>query len=206
MSTAVPRLPHATSSNPGCWPMMRRIFLSCAAVAVLLRLPATRSRRNVSPNSRPATAPKATGKGSPRPSEARRRALPGRARRTCALPDDRGDAEGQVAFLRQSLYRSKRKGRYEADCTYRAWLKKPNYFRVEAESARCKKKPRRREKGRNPDRRRQHALDLLAQGRFQYGFEDPKAYEKTRLTSYMTKPAPPGGHSIGHETVTLGPG
>ena len=44
------------------------------------------------------------------------------------------------------------------------------------------------------------------QGRFQYGPEDPKAYEKTRLTSYMKKPAPPGGHSIGHETGWLGAG
>ena len=37
--------------------------------------------------------------------EARRHALPGRARRARALqPDDRGDAEGQVAFLRQPLH------------------------------------------------------------------------------------------------------
>ena len=42
-------------------------------------------------------------------------------------------------------------------------------------------------------------------GRFNYG-DDPKTYEKTRLTSYMTKPAPPGGHSIGHETGFLGAG
>ena len=31
------------------------------------------------------------------------------------------------------------------------------------------------------------------------------AYEKTRMTSYMTKPAPPGGHSIGHEMCYIGP-
>ena len=98
---------------------------------------------------------------------------------------------------------------FKSDCTYRAWLKKPNYFRLEAELPAVKKM----------------LLKVLGagggggiligdgstlwiywpDGRFNYG-DDPKTYEKTRLTSYMTKPAPPGGHSIGHETGFLGAG
>jgi len=49
---------------------------------------------------------------------------------------------------------------------------------------------------------------LKERPQFSYGFEydEPKADRDSRKTSYMTKPAPPGGHSIGHETGVLGAG
>ena len=99
---------------------------------------------------------------------------------------------------------------FKMDCTYRAWLKKPNYFRVEAEvPAENKKKLLKA-----PEAGGGHGILIgdgktlwiyWPEGRFNYG-DDPETYKKTRLTSYMTKPAPPGGHSIGHETGFLGAG
>lgn len=108
-----------------------------------------------------------------------------------------------------SHYTFEAKGKTIGDCTYRAWLKKPNYFRVEAEI---------------PAEQRKSLFSLSGggrgiligdgsmlwiywpDGRSQYGAEDAAVYKKTRMTSYMKKAAPPGGHSIGHETCYLGAG
>ena len=98
---------------------------------------------------------------------------------------------------------------YKGDCTYRAWLKKPNYFRVEAEAtAKMKVKAEPTAKTKSADERKGGILIgdgntlwlYWPQGRFKYGpqDDDPAVYEKTRFTSYMKKPAPPGSHSIGH--------
>jgi outer membrane lipoprotein-sorting protein len=78
---------------------------------------------------------------------------------------------------------------------YRVWLKKPNYFRVEGEV----------DKG---------GGILIGDGKNLWVYwpkgrpaaptEDKDVYEKTRLNSFMTKPAPLGGHSIAHETGPIG--
>jgi hypothetical protein len=99
---------------------------------------------------------------------------------------------------------------FAMECTYRAWLKKPNYFRVEAEApAERKKEIKAAGTGGGSgvligDGKR--LWIYWPEGRSKYGFEDRKAYEKTRMTSYITQPAPPGGHSIGHETGRLSAG
>ena len=122
-----------------------------------------------------------------------------------------GDAEGydlyrqMIAAMRQaeslayvSRYEIKGKKDFAHSCTYRAWLKKPNYFRVEGES------PVRGKGG-----------ILIGDGNRLWIYwpegrpfvdEDSEADKKTRLTSYMTKPAPLAAHSIGHEVVYLGIG
>ena len=92
-----------------------------------------------------------------------------------------------------SHYTWEAKGRVIGDCTYRVWLKKPNYFRVEAESAVQKEDGvitwlknyfreettiRSGEKGRHPHRRRQHALDLLAGRTSPMGMRNPRRIRK----------------------------
>jgi outer membrane lipoprotein-sorting protein len=93
------------------------------------------------------------------------------------------------------------------DCTYRAWLKKPNYFRVEAEAT-----------GQSNTAGKKKGGILIGDGntlwihwlgerpQFVRKEVETEADKKTRLASYMKKPAPPGGHSIGHETGLLGAG
>ncbi len=108
-----------------------------------------------------------------------------------------------------SHYEIEGKKGFKHDCTYRAWLKKPNYFRVEAEGPPAAVKSLQKAGGGGSgiligDG---HTLWIYwPLGRFRYGSEDAATYEKTRLTSYMKKPALPGGHSIGHETGRLGAG
>ena len=83
---------------------------------------------------------------------------------------------------------------YKHDCTYRAWLKKPNYFRVEAEANTARKKWLGMGGG---------GSGILVgdgntlwiywpNGRFKYGLEDAKNYEKTRLTSLYEEAGPAG--------------
>jgi outer membrane lipoprotein-sorting protein len=87
------------------------------------------------------------------------------------------------------------KGKFNLDCTYRAWLKKPNYFRVETESAKHRKSGVLVGDG--------NMLWIYwPEGRPQYG--DKEADLKSRLTCYMKQPAPLACHSIGHEVCYLG--
>jgi outer membrane lipoprotein-sorting protein len=111
-----------------------------------------------------------------------------------------------------SHYEMEGKG-FKQGCTYRAWLKKPNYFRVEAEASldvvQSLLKAFLKDTGGGKGVLIGDGNTLWIywpNGRFMYGPEDQAAYEKTRLTSYMKKPAPPGRHSIGHETGFLGAG
>lgn len=97
-----------------------------------------------------------------------------------------------------SHYTWQSKGMTLGDCTYRAWLKKPNYFRVETESAKLGKGGILVGDGR--------ALWIYwPQGRPQWQ-DESKDDKQARLKSYMTKRTPPGCHSIGHEVVFLGAG
>jgi outer membrane lipoprotein-sorting protein len=108
-----------------------------------------------------------------------------------------------------SHYLFEAKGQVFSDCTYRVWLKKPNYFRVEAEiAADMKKKLGTHSAGGHGILIGDGLLLYIywPEGRFRYGNEEAAAYEKTRMTSFMRKAAPPGGHSIGHETCYLGAG
>lgn len=103
-----------------------------------------------------------------------------------------------------SHYTWEAKGQVFGDCTYRTWLKKPNFFRVETERTPKKEGPR--EQGGILVGDGKTLWIYWPEGRPRYGEEDSKTYEKTRLTSYMRKPTPPGCHSIGHEVVFLGAG
>ncbi len=78
-------------------------------------------------------------------------------------------------------------------CTYRVWMKKPNYFRVETVNGKGKK-----------------AGTLVGTGDCAYtywpgdrpyiGGEDKAEYEKTKSNVYMKHETPLGYHSIGHLT------
>jgi outer membrane lipoprotein-sorting protein len=98
-----------------------------------------------------------------------------------------------------SHYQWEAKGKVLGDCTYRVWLKKPNYFRVETESAS-------RGKGGILIGDGNTLWIYWPQGRPEFSTEASKDDKETRLKSYMTKPAPLAGHSIGHEVVFLGAG
>jgi outer membrane lipoprotein-sorting protein len=98
---------------------------------------------------------------------------------------------------------------FKQEGVYRAWLKKPNCFRVEADFGTVRFKGKEHKTGSG-------IRGILIgdgttlwiywpQGRSMYGSEDAATYAKTRMTSYMTSPAPPGGHSIGHEMCYIGP-
>jgi outer membrane lipoprotein-sorting protein len=89
---------------------------------------------------------------------------------------------------------------------YRVWLKKPNYFRVEG-----KEEESEGESGGIciGDGENLWIYWLKGRPRFQGStgpIEETEVYEKTRFTSYMTKPAPPGGHSISHAARPAVPG
>lgn len=103
------------------------------------------------------------------------------------------------------------KDRAQLDGIYRAWLKKPNYFRVEAESSLVEKKSAPKKSSGILIGDGNTLWIHWPEGRPRYDdgsgpFEETEAYEKTRLNSYMKKPAPPGGHSIAHETPYIGVG
>jgi outer membrane lipoprotein-sorting protein len=99
----------------------------------------------------------------------------------------------------ESEYRWSGKDGELGHCRYVAELAKPNWFRLTATSV---------EGGRGGT--------LVGDGRTLWTFwhgarpffstEDPKTYRDARDHQYMKKPAPPGRHSIGHETTMLGAG
>ncbi len=99
----------------------------------------------------------------------------------------------------KSEYRWEARGDELGHCTYTVWLKKPNYFRVEAVNV----------DGRGGGTIVGDGKDLWVFWRDDrpcFSIEEREAYEKTRSNVYMKKPAPPGGHSIGHETGLTGAG
>jgi outer membrane lipoprotein-sorting protein len=102
----------------------------------------------------------------------------------------------------ESDYRIEARGGEVAHATYRAWLKKPNQFRVEA--SRFGKDEVAGVLVGDGD----HLWIHWPAGKPRYGWEYSgewaEQYEKHRLTSYMKKRAPLGGHSIAHETGKLG--
>lgn len=137
------------------------------------------------------------------------RAGAGQDRDTPPKPTE-GDAAGLALY--QKMIEAIRKAdsltytsRYEMKAdklaiasTYRVWLKKPNFFRVETESAALGPCGILIGDG--------HQLWIhWPQGRPFVDADSPED-KKTQRTSYLTKPAPPGGHSIGHETGLLGSG
>jgi hypothetical protein len=99
----------------------------------------------------------------------------------------------------QSEYRWEAQGREIGHCTYTVWLKKPNQFRLEGVSARDQRSATIVGDG-------QTLWLFWAGDRPFFSIEDSNSYNKTRSNVYMKKPAPPGGHSIGHETSLLGVG
>jgi outer membrane lipoprotein-sorting protein len=99
-----------------------------------------------------------------------------------------------------SRYERVVEGRVLTACTYRVWLKKPNFFRMETRSSAG-------EQGGTliGDGTRLWIHWPKERPQWEYVVES-EADRKTRFTSYMTRPAPRGQHSIGHEAPFLGAG
>jgi outer membrane lipoprotein-sorting protein len=101
-------------------------------------------------------------------------------------------------------YRWEARGDDLGQSKYIAWLKKPNFFRVES-FLKSDKKPKGVLVGDG-----ETLWIYWPQGKPQYEWEreGPRGeeYQKYKDTSYMTDPAPPGMHSIGHEVGKLGSG
>ncbi len=97
-----------------------------------------------------------------------------------------------------SRYEHQVGGRAPTSGTYRMWLKKPNFFRMETQSA----------TGEQEGILIGDGISLWIhwpKGRPQWQYvAESEADRKTRFTSYMTKPAPRGQHSIVHEAPFLG--
>jgi outer membrane lipoprotein-sorting protein len=104
----------------------------------------------------------------------------------------------------KSEYRCEAQGRVIGHATYRAWLKKPNHFRLEA--SRFGQDSAAGVIVGDGD----HLWIYWPNGKPRYGWEYSgefaQQYEKHRLTSYLKKRTPLGKHSIGHEVVHLGTG
>lgn len=84
-------------------------------------------------------------------------------------------------------------------CRYVAELRKPNRFRLTATAIGSDRGGTLIGDG--------ETMWLFWQGpRPFFSSEDPGTYDRSRDQQYMRKPAPPGGHSIGHETSLLGAG
>ena len=100
----------------------------------------------------------------------------------------------------ESRYHWESKGQTLGECAYTIWLKKPNYFRMEASSV---------SSGKGGilvgDDKTLYLYWPTGRPRF-YPADDDETYRQTSSSVYMTKPAPPGGHSIGHEAGLLGAG
>ena len=98
----------------------------------------------------------------------------------------------------ESEYRWEVRGKKSGPWTYKIWMKKPNFARLEAT--------------------RDGELNGILvgdgnyfwiywpNGRPRYGFEDPTDYARTQFTSYMKWPSPRGKHSIAHLASKLGKG
>jgi len=96
----------------------------------------------------------------------------------------------------KSYYSLESDGQETLNCTYKIWMKKPNYFYVETATGQGIKAGTMVGDGDN--------LWIHWPGKRTYfGFEDKDSYEKTCLNVYMSQAAPVGEHSIGHEFVKL---
>jgi outer membrane lipoprotein-sorting protein len=104
----------------------------------------------------------------------------------------------------ESDYRWDAQGKELGHATYRIWLKKPNQFRLEA--SRFGEEAVSGVLIGNGD----HSWIYWPSGKPRYGWEKSGEYavlyDEYRLTSYMKKRAPLGGHSIAHETSGMGAG
>jgi peroxiredoxin/outer membrane lipoprotein-sorting protein len=96
-------------------------------------------------------------------------------------------------------YKRETRGMVVADCTYRVWLRKPTYFRVETESLS-------QGKGGILVGDGSTVWIYWPEGRPQFQQEEPKDYQATQLKSYMKKPYQAGGHAIAYEVVFAGAG
>jgi outer membrane lipoprotein-sorting protein len=105
-----------------------------------------------------------------------------------------------TSLVYQSDYTMKGLGGYASHATYTVWLKKPNYFRLEAASC--------------ADRSKSgiivgdgNSLWLYwPNGRPHFFPYDADSTQSKFPDVYMQEPAPPGMHSIGHKTMLLGVG
>lgn len=79
-------------------------------------------------------------------------------------------------------------------CTYGVWMKKPNYFRVEAILGNDYSRGVVVGDG-------QHAWSYWPRGRPWFSGEDHDAYQETRFNVYMKEPAPPGKYAIRYAAV-----
>ena len=97
-----------------------------------------------------------------------------------------------------SRYECEAEGRVLTACTYRVWLKKPNFFRMETRSTTGELEGILIGDG-------TRLWIHWPKGRPQWKYVvESEADRKTRLTSYMTKPAPRGQHSIAHGALPGG--
>ena len=96
----------------------------------------------------------------------------------------------------ESDYRWVHMGQEIGRAVYRIWMKKPNYVRIEAHS---------------PDGTEKGVLigdgeyfwTYWPKGRPHFAGTESEAHERTRLNSFMKKPAPHGRHSIAHDIEAL---
>jgi len=91
----------------------------------------------------------------------------------------------------ESNYRTEADGEEYGRCTYTIWMKKPNFFYVEAINEDNKSKGILIGDGR-------YAWNYWPNGRPLFRGEDYNVYEKGRFNVYMKEPAPPGKYSIGY--------
>ncbi len=103
-----------------------------------------------------------------------------------------------------SDYKWEAEGKTLGHATYKIWLKKPNYARVEAVV------PGETEPGGILVGDGENFWIYWPKDKPRYGWEYSgkygEEYEKHRRTFYMKEPAPPGRHSISHQTGKLGAG
>lgn len=97
-------------------------------------------------------------------------------------------------------YQREAAGRFKSNCAYRVWLKKPNFFRMESETIAG-------EPGGVMIGDGEQMWVYWPRGRPRWSLlKETAESEKTRFSSYWTKPAPPRKHSIWHEARLLGSG
>jgi len=111
---------------------------------------------------------------------------------------------GAKSLYYEADYRWEARGQDLGQSKYIAWLKKPNYFRIES-FRKGEDKPRGIIVG---DGETLWIYWLQGKPQYEWEREGPRGeeYQKYKDTSYMTHPAGPGMHSIGHEVGKLGTG